>query len=282
MSYPALPASGAADAEAAIREFLLDIASRKEFRALIPGPASAAAPRAPHPFAFGLPPGPPAPDVPTITGLRLHGAQVFVSSFFSPDTPFTRLLLNWQTGTGKTIGAISIAQEYVRQYRSRVAVPPPERPTVFIIGFTKTIIQAEMLRHPEFGFVSADEVSELWRLHLLAETSGSSASPEARHYSGFIGILNQRITDRTRGGYYRFYGYKEFANRLFSVTRRGAARGFSVAALYCQTTARHQAEKEEESNDDEDEQAAVSAEPTFLERIAAAGKAGVIEVNPEL
>jgi len=190
-------------------------------------------------------------------------------------------LLNWQTGTGKTIGAISVAQEYVRQYRARITVPPPGRPTVFVLGFTKTIILAEMLRHPELGFVAPNEVTELRRLHLLAEASGSSASPESRHYSSYAGVLKRRITDRARGGYYQFYGYKEFANRLFVATRRGAAKGFSVAELYSRSPA---AKTGRQGPDDEDaaDREEATAEPTFLERIDAAVKAGDVEVNLEL
>lgn len=268
MSYPGAPSSGqGAPAEAEVRDFLLDLGARKEFRALARPAASdsAAESRVPHPFGFGLPGGPSAPVSPAIPGLRLHGAQVFVSNFSNPDTPYTRLLLNWQTGTGKSIGAISIAQEYVRQFRSRITVSAADRPTVFVVGFTKAIIQAEMLRHPEFGFVSPEEVAELRRLHLLAEASGGAATPEARHHAGYVGVLKRRITDRSRGGYYQFYGYKEFANRLFVATRRGSARGFSVANLYAREAADEAVE-----------------EVTFLERIDAAVEAGDVEVNRDL
>jgi hypothetical protein len=278
MSYPLVPSSvSAPPPERELREFLLDLGSRKEFRSLAPGGPgglAAGAPAAANPYGFGL--GAPAGSVPTIGGLRIHGTQVFVAHFSNPDTPFTRLLLNWQTGTGKTIGAISIAQEFVRQYRSRITVLPGDRPTVFIVGFTKSIIQAEMLRHSEFGFVSPEEVVELRRLHALAEASGGSATPEARHHSGFVGVLRRRITDRTRGGYYQFAGYKEFANRLFAVTRRGAARGFSVAEMYSRGPARRGPEEDEEDNERADE------EPSFLERIDAAVEAGDVEVNAEL
>ena len=276
--------SGAPEEEA-VRDFLLDIASRKEFRAFIPGiPPGPNATN--HPFAFGLPGGPSAPKTPAISGLRLHKAQLFVSNFFNPNTPFTRLLLNWQTGTGKTIGAISIAQEYVRQYRAQITTPVLDRPTVFIIGFTKTIIQAEMLRHPEFGFVSPSEVIELRHLHVLAEASNGPASPESRHYSSYVGTLKRRITDRTRGGYYQFYGYKEFANRLFIVTPRGVTEGFSVAGLYSQTPVMtaSQGRRDSDSEDTPLEQQAedATAEPTFLERIDAAVEAGNVKVNQEL
>ncbi|GFR88180.1 BA71V-D1133L (G10L), partial [Elysia marginata] len=197
MSYPQVPVGDPSERE--IRDFLLDLGARKEFRTLAPSAQSPVVPEASHPYGFGLlgRPGGAA----TISGLRLHGAQLFVKHFTNPDTPYTRLLLNWQTGTGKTIGAIVIAQEYIRQFHhARAAALPGGLPTVFVVGFTKAIIQAEMLRHPEFGFISPEEVIEMRRLHFLAEASEGPASPEARHYSSFVGILRRRITDRTRGG----------------------------------------------------------------------------------
>jgi hypothetical protein len=72
---------------------------------------------------------------------------------------------------------------------------------------------------------------ELRRLRSVAGAMGP-ASGEARQLSGYTGILRRRITDRGRGGYYQFYGYKEFANRLFVVTRAGLERGFDIQALY--------------------------------------------------
>ena len=282
MSYPIAPEGELAEGE--IQNFLLDLAARKEFRALVnDADASNVRRDTPHPYGYGLPAGPDGPAIPVIPGLRLHGAQIFVNHFLNPNTPYPRLLLSWQTGTGKSIAAIAIGQEYVWQYRSRTTVAPSDRPTVYIIGFTKTIIQAEMLRHPEFGFVSPAEISELRRLYLLAEASGGATTLESRHYAGYVGVLKRRITDRSKGGYYQFYGYKEFANRLFGVTRRGIARGFSVANLYARDPSgenrqREVAELEAEERAGED----VSTEPTFLERIDEAVAAGDVEVNREL
>lgn len=267
MAYAAVPDSGA-QSDADVREFLLDLAERKEFRSLaLPSQSRAPSLLATHPYGFGMPGGPSAPAAPSLGGLRLHGAQAFVANFSNPDTPYTRLLINWQTGTGKTIAAVSVAQEYVRQFRSRIAILPRDRPSVFVIGFTKTIIQSEMLRHPEFGFVSPEEVAEVQRLRGLAEGSGGAASPESRQYGGYVSVLKRRITDRSRGGYYQFYGYKEFANRLFLVTRQGTARGFTVAGLYARRAATD---------------AEPAAEATFLDRIDAAVEAGDVEVNHEL
>jgi hypothetical protein len=269
MAYPAppeiFPATGEPE-KVRVRDFLLDIASRKEFRSLAPAPLQSETSDAPKTYGYGLPSGPLAPDSPLVPGLRLHGAQVFVRNFSNPDTPYSRLLLNWQTGTGKTIGAIAIAQEYIRQYKARLTTPPVDRPTVYIIGFTKSIIQSEMLRHPEFGFITPSEILDLERLRVLAEKSGTGTSTAARHYGGYLGVLKRRITDRSRGGYYRFYGYKEFANRLFVVTQLGTSKEFTVASLYAR-----KADKDEDLPDE-----------TFLQRMDAAVKNGYVEINKEL
>ena len=230
MSYPQVPpaasaAPGGAPAEAAVRALLGDLAGRKEFRAF--GRAAAAA--APRHWDGFAPEGPASRLV--LPGLRLSGAQQFIRNFENPDTEFSRVLVKWQTGTGKSIAAISISQEFIRQFHARAAIGAPA-PTVFIISFTaRDTIQEDMLRYPEFGFVSQAEVEELRRLRAAAGAMGP-ASGEARQLSGYTGTLRRRITDRGRGGYYQFYGYKEFANRLFVVTHAGLERGFDIQALY--------------------------------------------------
>src|SRR5947208_3653413 len=87
-----------------------------------PPPAAAAAPR-PAPKAARRDWGgfvdaearvsaPAAAQQPALPGLRLSGAQLFVGNFVSPDTPYERLLVQWQTGVGKSIAAIRIADGF--------------------------------------------------------------------------------------------------------------------------------------------------------------------------
>lgn len=265
MSYPQVPPAATASpgseaADAALRALLGDLAGRKELRA---GQSAAGRPgesRA-DPHWDGYAPEPPASRL-FLPGLRLNGAQLFIRNFENPDTDFTRVLIKWQTGAGKSIAAISISQEFVRQFRARAALGE-RAPTVFVISFTaRETIQEDMLRYPEFGFVSQAEVEELRRLRAAAGAMGP-ASPEARQLSGFVGVLRRRITDRSRGGYFQFYGYKEFANRLFVVTRAGLERGFDVQALYSRA-----------SRED--------TEGAFGERLAEAVKRGDVLVNEDL
>ena len=248
MSYPPLPAAEGASAEGAIRALLTDLASRKEFNTSAPPPHDRASWSG---YAAEL------PGLLVLPGLRLSGAQHFVQNFESPDTDYARLLIQWQTGVGKSIAFLSIASQFIRQYRARAALGE-RAPSVFVISFTAhETIQEDLLRYPEFGFVSVAEAEELRRLRAAAAAAGA-ASAEARQLSGFSGNLRRRFTDRARGGYYRFYGYKEFANAVFAVTRQGAARGFSVQSLYGR------------------------AEGAFGERIAEAVRRGDVVVNEEL
>ena len=241
---PSGPDPGSQEAEQGIKNLLENLGSRKEFYSLRYRPPSVPPPGiagyrasitegklAPRPFPLVIP------------GFSLHGAQLFVRNLFNPNTPYQRLLIDWQTGTGKSIAVIGLSHEFVRQFRlhavatsglrsaSRAGSSGAEGPTVFVIGFTRSIIMEDMLKYPELGFISVAEVEERRRLRIAAELAGP-ASQEAKHLSGFNGVLRRRITDRTRGGYYQFYGYKEFANRLFQVTRQGVARGFDVQSLY--------------------------------------------------
>ncbi|NBP85723.1 MAG: hypothetical protein EBU54_11275, partial [Mycobacteriaceae bacterium] len=158
MSYPQVPAFGlppsaakatpgsaaAEAAEATIRALLGDLAGRKEFQvsrapASTPAstaasaPASTAASAAASEQWAGYAPAPPGHLF--LPGLRLTGAQLFIRNFENPDTDFTRVLIKWQTGTGKSIAAISISQEFVRQFRARAALGE-RAPTVFVISFT--------------------------------------------------------------------------------------------------------------------------------------------------
>ncbi len=235
MAYLEIPVvePGTPGADRALRALLGDLAERKEFRVH----ADSAARAASRPWAgFGAERGAPA-----LAGLRLDGAQLFVSEFDNPDTPYPRLFIKWQTGTGKSIAAIGLGNEFVRRAIAR-GLAGARVPAVFVLGFTvRETIQEDMIHFPEFGFVSAAEVDELRRLR-AAQAAAGAASAEARQYAALTGSLRRRTTDRARGGYYQFYGYREFANRLFTVTRQGVAAGFDLQALFARSQGEDEAD----------------------------------------
>jgi superfamily II DNA or RNA helicase len=90
--------------------------------------------------------------------LQLNTYQAFVQNLMNPRSDRRSLLLVHMTGTGKTITALATATEYVRQHT------PDSIGSVVVLGFTKDIFRRELLAHPEFKFVSADEASELKQL----------------------------------------------------------------------------------------------------------------------
>jgi hypothetical protein len=212
----------------------------------------------------------PVDTLPGVAGLQLHALQAFVNNFMNPAAGNSRLLLCWDTGTGKTIAAITIAQRFAALFRSYKLLPPEARPTIFIIGFTRSVIQAEMLRDPRHGFITYNELNELRRLKEQAKAA-IPGSPSIRQFYGYVGTLKRALTDRLRGGYYRFFGYKEFAAQLLAVTARGEREGVRVLDLFLRPEAAGGADDQERG------QMAV-----FARRIAEFERRGLLRVNNEL
>lgn len=148
--------------------------------------------------------------------LSLQSYQQFVGNFQNPETPYVRILVSHSTGAGKTVSAIHSARSFINYYQLQHNLTEEggvsNTPLVFIIGFSKGIFQRELLRRPEFGFISKEEIAEHRRLRYLAET-GSQADREA--LSEFEARVKKRLSKKSRGGFFKFYGYKEFFNRLF-------------------------------------------------------------------
>ena len=206
MAYPPPPRD--AESDAALRGFFESIGERKEFRSLL-RPATA---------ETGGEAAPP------LSGLRLQGAQLFIKGFMSPSTPYTRLVLNWQTGMGKTIGAIAVAQEFIKTFQKLSAA---ERPTVLVVGFTKTIFVRTLITHPEFGYSTP---AELARLALL-EARASASEAAAKERAALLAAIRRRF-EKKHGGFYSFIGYKELALKLFRLTEKGVKSKASLQDLY--------------------------------------------------
>mgnify|MGYP006317252759 CR=1 FL=1 len=144
----------------------------------------------------------------------LHSHQLFLRNFINPNTPYNRMLIKHMTGTGKTIASLAIAQNFIEVYKkmySESTAEEPETPMCFIIGFSKHVFQKELLRHPEFGFVTKQDIADYKRLKQLAETGTES---DSKVLAEFELRIRKRISNKKLGGFYKFYGYKEFYNRL--------------------------------------------------------------------
>src|SRR5581483_10420118 len=158
---------------------------------------------------------------------QLHSHQLFVRNFTNPNTPYMRLLLKHSTGSGKTASSVAIAQAFIEVYkkfyqlavvhtgtsRRALAEVDKQTPSVFVIGFTKINFIKELLKYPEFGFISIGERDELAKLRSLAQKSGLAA--DIKRAKEFLNIIKKRITNKQRDGFYKFFGYQEFVNRLF-------------------------------------------------------------------
>lgn len=154
---------------------------------------------------------------------QLTGAQLFIKNLFNPNTLYKSLLINWQTGVGKSIAAISIANEFIKQYQYRYSIGEKKSRMVCILGFNTTeTIQADLIKYPELGYVTKEEVDELNKLLI-------SDDPK---YTSYLGTLHRRLGDKSSGGYYKFYGYKEFVNQLFIITERAVINKFSTKELF--------------------------------------------------
>lgn len=148
--------------------------------------------------------------------LILQNYQLFARNFFGPETNSTRGLLDHATGVGKTISTLTLGLAYVKYYQQQHNMTEDggisDTPLVIILGFSKNIFQRELLRRPEFGFITKEEILEHRRLSYLAET-GSQADKDA--LAEFETRIKKRLSKKGRGGFFKFYGYKEFFNRLF-------------------------------------------------------------------
>ena len=130
--------------------------------------------------------------------------------------------------TGKTLASVSIAQEFVATYSKiyalaqsrsmggRRAMNELDRsvPTIFVLGVSATrgAFLRELLKYPEFGFISAQEKEEFIKRQRAA-TRG--LPDDIKALKDMNTMLKKRLTSKSRGGFYKFFGYDEFVNRLF-------------------------------------------------------------------
>jgi hypothetical protein len=147
--------------------------------------------------------------------LELNAYQIFVSNYINPNTRFSRLLIKWETGMGKTIGAISIALNFIRYYQKQEEFRQSQDKDigfVYIIGFTKQIFMDEMLRFPELGFISR---AELEKYNKLKKNASGNDKEDIDRLKKFNIMLKKRLHNRIGNGFFRFIGYKELSNHLF-------------------------------------------------------------------
>lgn len=197
--------------------FLEDLLRRKEFYRNKADPS----------YNYRDPPGGTDPYIGKY--LKLHSYQLFVRDFMSPNTKYRSVHLQFQTGTGKTLVACGTAHEHARIYKSIYSLGAARAannrrllhtldrttPSIIVLGFggTKKAFMRDLMKYPEFGFISSAELLELASRRRAAESGIATDISAAREYQT---MLRKRITTKQRGGFYRFFGYDEFVNRLFT------------------------------------------------------------------
>jgi hypothetical protein len=159
--------------------------------------------------------------------LKVHSYQLFPRNLINPNTDVQRLLIKHGTGSGKTITGISIAMSFVEvfkriydtervKYRGKEGYIELDKktPSVFIFGFsgTQAAFIRDLLKYPEFGFVSPSEREEYEKLQSQA-FSGTQAGRQK--FAELHRTLRRRILQKAKGGFFKFYGYKKFVNALF-------------------------------------------------------------------
>jgi superfamily II DNA/RNA helicase len=144
--------------------------------------------------------------------LKPHSYQIFIENLLNPNTPYKRLLLLWDTGIGKTIASLLSAMKFIEHFRLESESGNKEIGSVFIIGFSEKVFKNDLLRFPEFGFLNRDEKIELERIKKIA-LNGSIKDIEI--YKERIIKIRKRLSNRRGNGFFKFYGYKAFVNRIF-------------------------------------------------------------------
>lgn len=144
--------------------------------------------------------------------LMLQPYQIALTKYINPNTPYKRLLVKWETGMGKTKGSIAAALNFVDYYIKELQLDKKQIGSVFIIGFSEAIFKRELIMHPEFGYVSRSELDRIEELRKIKSEQNTISLLE------IVGRIKRRISDRSEKGFFKFYGYRAFFNRIFNLT----------------------------------------------------------------
>jgi len=134
--------------------------------------------------------------------LQLQTYQTFPPTWINPNNINLRLLLKFDTGTGKTVATLTTALNFIKRSMEsyRVWESQDRTPEVFIIGFSRQIFIKELMRRPEFGFITREEIARESRLRSAA-ASGSAL--EREELAKFHTEIKKRFTKKNMGGFLR-------------------------------------------------------------------------------
>lgn len=151
-----------------------------------------------------------------IDKLTLSALQIFSGRYTDPgQRKISRLMVKVGTGIGKSALSLHVAMPYIRMFHSFYAKAGEKR-HVFIIGFSRSVFIRELLKFPEFGIISYEELYHLKSYdHKIASSSGVNRDRFRQEKKSLVSKIKRRITTESLGGMFKFYGHKECANNLF-------------------------------------------------------------------
>jgi hypothetical protein len=152
--------------------------------------------------------------------IEFQNYQSNFAAFINPLTPYARGIEQWEPGMGKTLAALGVAKNFIDLYQKEAEIQTDVETdvgSVFIIGFTEDIFKKELLSYPYFGYVTREEVEHKRQLEqaVLANENDRIAADRLQDY---MIKLKKRLTNRKERGFFRFFGYKAFVNRIFMLS----------------------------------------------------------------
>ena len=136
--------------------------------------------------------------------------QQFIANFINPNTNNNRILIKHSVGTGKTSTSIMTALNFIETYK---LFDKEDSPSIFILGFSKSVFQRELLKRPEFKFVNKFDIDRIKTLQNNIQTRGTKQ--DQQEYQNYVSLIKRRFGNKKGYGHFKFYGYKMFFNRLF-------------------------------------------------------------------
>lgn len=136
--------------------------------------------------------------------------QQFIANFINPNTNNSRILIKHSVGTGKTSTSIMTALKFIETYK---LFDKENSPSVFILGFSKSVFQRELMKRPEFKFITKAEIEKIAILQRNNNTRGTKQ--DQQELQNYISTIKRKFGNKKGYGHFKFYGYKLFFNRIF-------------------------------------------------------------------
>ena len=148
---------------------------------------------------------------------ELQTQQRLIRNYINPHTPYRNLLVMWGTGVGKTLGAISVAENF-RGYIRKMREKTNSRPFIYVVSSHEA--RNNFIKELFSKFIEPPYITEAERqkLNKLSKLSGTRAG--AMQYDNYKRELESRLIDPAKGGYYKFMGYGVFQNRTLGAKFR--------------------------------------------------------------